>query len=181
MVDAKEHEVLTNRAGQSDTETDAQALSLRSLASLVKRFNKGAANAEDSELFAFLRDDVLEQSLAASSINPVSFEQLVRDFFLTGDAAESAGNVGIHERTAQRWVGRFVDLANLAIAGRKAAEAAEAACELICDRKRQHKPSFGPGKWSSRKLRTRPLNFDPDLEPGSPGGLCSGCPRRHVL
>lgn len=178
MTEAKEHKGLTSGQNQSDI-NDGESLSLRKLASLVKRCNDGTASADDSGLFAFLRDELIEQSLMAAGVNPVQFERVIRAFFQTGNASESAATVGIHATTAQRWVTRFADLASRVQERRKVEDAADAACELICDRKRQHKPSFGSGKWSDRKIRNRPLNFDSELEPAD-GGLCSGCPRRQI-
>lgn len=171
-VEREAHGGLTNGSGRSDTGDQWTEVSLKGLAELVKRFHDGSATAGECELFAFLSRDVLDGPLMASGQWSVSLERVLRDFFQSGDAKAAGAKHGVGAKTAQRWVGRFVDLASRVLQRKKAIEAAEVACSLICERKAQHSPSFGPDPWHSRSVTRQADVMD--------GGMCSGCPRRQV-
>lgn len=166
-------EVLTNaRNSLHNKDEPGTELSLKGLAVLVRRVLKGTASADECELFAFLSGPLLEGSISSARLWSSQFDAVMREFFRLGNVAAAAQRCQVPERTAYEWVTKYAEFAGKVKASRSRRDAADVACALICDRKAQHKPSFGPEAWNSREVTRE--------EPRGDGGqMCSGCPRRQ--
>lgn len=172
-------QVLTNPSEKSHSNRGPN-VSRKTLAELVRCCLDGSASADERERFAFYSTTLLHASIAADRRWSLPREDLLKKYFELGDASAAARDLGISERTGRQWVADYARFVDGVQASQDRQSAADVACELICGRKRQHKPSFGPEPWHSRKMREKPgpVEPKPDDELVSDGGGCAGCPRR---